>query len=179
GSFLIMRSSLLKLGNENDNNQTDIGFNALIKKLLDMIDREVDRIQAIERSNTITNAIVNTTPQQMEHVVELCFIFVQNISYEELEKIYKGIEEAEAKEEDADYKTQLWIASEIYNLIGKSALEQVIKDAKRIEDEQPKEVDESRYEENDSFAYTEENIFNKLKEFTDKAKSRNKPNSES
>jgi hypothetical protein len=40
GSMMIMRSSFIKLGNDS---QTDLGLNIVLKKLLAMVDREVDR----------------------------------------------------------------------------------------------------------------------------------------
>lgn len=132
-SFFIMRSSFLKLGN---NSEIDLGLNAVLKKLFDIVDREVDRVRAVKRSKDITDLFKNVSHANTKHVFSLCLNVMQNVSVDEAAVIQRKIDELESvigsdslTLMDLDMK-QIDIGLELYNIVGISVLKAVVKDLK-------------------------------------------------
>ncbi len=124
GSFFIMRSSFLKLGGENS--QLDLGLNVILKKLLEMIDREVDRVRAIKRSSDITRILEGVRYVDVHMQLKTyCLQVMQNITPEEITKLFSEVNKIDSQEDDDDIK-KLSIGLQIYNLVGGSVLEAAV-----------------------------------------------------
>lgn len=127
-SFFIMRSSFLTLGGEN--NQIDLGLNVIIKKLILIVDRQVDRYQASSRAKDITNILKDVSLRQLEvQVMPLCLQVMQNVSQDELNEINEEFESFAIFE--ADYPKneetkKLSAGLMLYSLVGKKVLETTI-----------------------------------------------------
>lgn len=130
-TFFVMRSSFLKLGH---NSQIDIGLSSVMKKLLDIIDREVDRVRATKRSKDITNLFREVCHADMRYVFIFCLNIMQNMSKSEAVEIQKKVEEldsvigAEDKSEQDLNGLQFAIGLELYNVVGIKVLESAVKD---------------------------------------------------
>ncbi|HIF9347003.1 TPA: hypothetical protein ACX6RX_003113 [Photobacterium damselae] len=132
-SFFIMRSSFLKLGH---NSQIDLGLNAILKKILEIIDREVDRVRAVKRSNDITKLFNNVHCDKTKHIFKLCLNVMQNVSTEEAAGIQRLVDDLESVigskdsgDSDMDLKLmQLEIGLALYNIVGISVLEAAVRD---------------------------------------------------
>ena len=129
-SFLIMRSSFLTLGGEN--NQVDLGLSVIIKKLILIVDRQVDRYQASSRAKDITEVLKYVSLWQLEiQVFPLCLQVMQNVSKEELNEIneeferFKIFETQNPTKEEEDAK-KLSAGLMLYSLVGKKVLETAI-----------------------------------------------------
>lgn len=126
GSFLVMRSSFLKLGS--DNSQLDIGLNLLLKKLLEMIDRQVDRVRAERRSEDITRILKNVSYEDVSKKLKVyCVQIMQNVAIDERDKLFTELVAIEASDEDEGIK-KLSAGLHIYNIVGKNVLEAAVKD---------------------------------------------------
>ncbi|MGR6781815.1 hypothetical protein ACU5B6_20175 [Moritella viscosa] len=127
GSMFIMRSSFLKLGHES---QTDLGLNIVIKKLLDMVDREVDRVRAIKRSKDVTTILENVSYKNTRNkVISYCLDVMQNVSPEERRRLKFDLNAIDAQDESFDRDILKFSSGLlIYNIVGKSVLESAVKD---------------------------------------------------
>ncbi|HBC3864109.1 hypothetical protein [Vibrio parahaemolyticus] len=143
-AFFIMRSSFLKLGHDSN---IDLGLNAILKKLLEIVDREVDRVRAVKRSNEITTLFASVDCSSTKHIFQLCLNIMQNVSTEEASDIQRAVEELDShigsKDSDAtamDLKLkQLEIGLALYNIVGISVLRSAVKDLESMSDSsQPK-----------------------------------------
>ncbi|EGQ7762832.1 hypothetical protein ABRZ80_05245 [Vibrio vulnificus] len=132
-SFFVMRSSFLKLGH---NSQIDLGLNAVLKKLLEIVDREVDRVRAVKRSRDITVLFEDVCHTNTKHVFSLCLNVMQNVSIEEAAEIQRKLDELESVIGTSDKSImdlnmmQLAIGLELYNIVGISVLTAAVQDLK-------------------------------------------------
>ncbi|EIO3939799.1 hypothetical protein ACEOHO_003528 [Vibrio vulnificus] len=127
GSMMIMRSSFIKLGNDS---QTDLGLNIVLKKLLAMVDREVDRVRATKRSKDVTAILKGTSYSDTRNkVITYCLDVMQNISPEERRKLKFELNAIDAQDECVDRTTRKYSAGLlIYNIVGQSVLESAVRD---------------------------------------------------
>lgn len=193
-SFLVMRSSFLRLGTES--NQADLGLNIIIKKLILIVDRQVDRYQASSRAINITTLLENVSFKQLEiQVFPLCLQVMQNVPQEEIDEINEELEKLSIFEEKDEYKkekekiSKLSAGLKIYSLVGNKVLETAIKrleledesstcDADKCEpgsdDSDSESNDEehspkNRQRERQSFMYSESQYEKYFKELIDEA----------
>ena len=130
-SFFIMRSSFLKLGH---NSQIDLGLNAVLKKLLEIVDREVDRVRAVQRSKEITNLFKHVCHTNTKYIFSLCLHVMQNVSIEEAAEIQRKIEELDSVIGTSDTSImdlnmkQLEIGLALYNIVGIGVLTAAVDD---------------------------------------------------
>ncbi|GIU50455.1 hypothetical protein TUM4438_36520 [Shewanella sairae] len=131
-SFLIMRSSFLTLGSEN--NQIDIGLSVIIKKLIFIVDRQVDRHQAAKRARNITEILKDVSLKQIKvQVIPFCVQVMQNVPKEEIDNLYKEVESLVISETSSEMKKEyedtqkLQAGLLIYTLVGYKVLETAIK----------------------------------------------------
>lgn len=130
GSFFVMRSSFLKLGSESSSSQIDLGLNIILKKLIDIIDRQVDRDQAVRRSNDITVILKDVSYDALlSRVHPFCLQLMQNVPIEESELLYKELESIKASDRSAESK-KLAIGLQLYNIVGKKLLASIVEDLK-------------------------------------------------
>lgn len=132
-TFFIMRSSFLKLGHDS---QVDLGLSSVMKKLLEIIDREVDRVRATKRSKEITNLFRGVPHKNTRHVFDFCLNIMQNMSANEAAEIQKKVEELDSvigadDKSDQDLNGfQFAIGLALYNVVGIKVLESAVKDLK-------------------------------------------------
>lgn len=144
GSFFIMRSSFLKLGNENT--QFDLGLNLVLKKLLEMIDRQVDRVRASRRSNDITRILKQVSYDDVQSKLKTyCLQVMQNVPPDETEKLFVELKKIEASD-DCEETKKLSAGLQIYNIVGKSVLEAAVTNLE-LEKKAPQENTDSNREE--------------------------------
>ncbi|HAU8297472.1 TPA: hypothetical protein I7159_08780 [Vibrio vulnificus] len=128
-SFLIMRSSFLRLG---QNNEWDLGLNAVLKKLLHIVDREVDRRRAVTRSKDIVKMFKDLKIEYTEFVFLFCLQTMQNVEPDEIKEINIDIKSLTASEEfqslEAKKTQQLRIGLRLYSIVGKDVLTAAVKD---------------------------------------------------
>lgn len=128
-SFLIMRSSFLRLG---QNNEWDLGLNAVLKKLLHIVDREVDRRRAVTRSKDIVKMFKDLRIEYTEFVFLFCLQAMQNVEPDEIKEINIDIKSLTASEEfqtvEAKKTQQLRIGLRLYSIVGKDVLEAAVQD---------------------------------------------------
>ncbi|MFV8406285.1 hypothetical protein ACNO6G_14420 [Vibrio harveyi] len=128
-SFLIMRSSFLRLG---QNNEWDLGLNAVLKKLLHIVDREVDRRRAVMRSKDIVKMFRDLKIEYTEFVFLFCLQAMQNVEPDEIKEINHDIKSLTASEEfqsvEAKKTQQLRIGLRLYSIVGKDVLAAAVKD---------------------------------------------------
>ncbi|EGR2039886.1 TPA: hypothetical protein ACGF34_003202 [Vibrio cholerae] len=128
-SFFIMRSSFLRLG---QNNEWDLGLNAVLKKLLHIVDREVDRRRAVTRSKDIVKMFKNLPIEYTEFVFLFCLQTMQNVELDEIKEINMDIKDLAGSEEfktpEAKKTQQLGIGLRIYSIVGKEVLEAAVED---------------------------------------------------
>ena len=128
GSFLIMRSSFLKLGT--DSSQIDLGLNLVLKKLVDIIDRQVDRDQASRRSKDITDLLRDVKFDDLsDRVKPLCLQVMQNVAPDELEELLTELKTIESSDDNLETR-KLSMGLELYNIVGKKVLQSVVNDLK-------------------------------------------------
>lgn len=128
GTFLMMRSSFLKLGSENNQSQIELGLNVLLKKLIDIIDRQVDRDQAQRRSRDITLMLKDVSYQSLwSRVNPFCFQVMQNVSEEEVKIIIGELLAIDASDDCQEVK-KLSIGLILYNVVGKKLFASIISD---------------------------------------------------
>ncbi|MFJ5854554.1 hypothetical protein ACIQCT_16705 [Enterobacter cancerogenus] len=150
GSFFIMRSSFLKLGSENSQSQIDLGLNLILKKMIDMIDRQVDRDQARRRSKDITEILKNVSYESLSaRIHPFCLQVMQNISEEELGAFFKEIEVINSSDTCDDTK-KMAIGLQLYNIIGSRLFASIVEDL-GVSSTPPPEQPRPRNEFNDSF----------------------------
>lgn len=126
GSFFVMRSSFLKLGS--DSSQIDLGLNIVLKKMIDIVDRQVDRDQASRRSSDITNLLKNVKYSDLlERVKPLCLQVMQNVPQEEIENLLRELKVIESSD-DHEETRKLSMGLELYNIVGKRVLYSVVRD---------------------------------------------------
>lgn len=124
GSFFVMRSSFLKLGS--DNSQLDLGLNLVLKKLLEMIDRQVDRVRANRRSEDITSILDNVSYEDFnKKVYPFCVQIMQNITLEERNHLIYELKAIEARD-DAESIKKYAAGLQVYNLVGRSVLKSAV-----------------------------------------------------
>ncbi|WP_019601222.1 hypothetical protein [Teredinibacter turnerae] len=137
GSFFVMRSSFLKLGS--DNTQVDLGLNLILKKLLQMIDRQVDRVSACRRTNDIITILNGVNYSEVNNVLTpFCLQIMQNISAEERDTLLRELKVIESND-DSDLTKKLSAGLLLYNVVGRSALEQAVNNLKQESNNLPKE----------------------------------------
>ncbi|MBM5145951.1 hypothetical protein [Vibrio parahaemolyticus] len=128
-SFLVMRSSFLRLG---QNNEWDLGLNAVLKKLLHIVDREVDRRRAVTRSKDIVKMFKDLKIEYTEFVFLFCLQAMQNVEPDEIKEINIDIKSLTASEEfqsvEAKKTQQLGIGLRLYSIVGKEVLEAAVQD---------------------------------------------------
>lgn len=128
GSFFVMRSSFLKLGSENSQSQIDLGLNLILKKLIDMIDRQVDRDQASRRSRDITNLLKNVSYNSLSiRIHPFCLRVMQNVPPEEIDAFFTELKSIETSD-DCDDTKKMAIGLQIYNIVGRKLFESVVRD---------------------------------------------------
>lgn len=128
GTFLMMRSSFLKLGSENSQSQIELGLNVLLKKLIDIIDRQVDRDQARRRSSDITVMLQNVSYQALwSRVHPFCFQVMQNVSEEEVKAVIDELLTIHASDDCQEAK-KLSVGLILYNVVGKKLFFSIISD---------------------------------------------------
>ncbi|WP_139070618.1 hypothetical protein [Aeromonas hydrophila] len=128
GTFLMMRSSFLKLGSENSQSQIELGLNVLLKKLIDIIDRQVDRDQARRRSSDITAMLKNVSYQALwSRVHPFCFQVMQNVSEEEVKAVIDELLIIHASDDCQEAK-KLSVGLLLYNVVGKKLFSSIISD---------------------------------------------------
>ena len=124
GSFFIMRSSFLKLGS--DNSQLDLGLNLVLKKLLEMIDRQVDRLRANRRSEDITTILKNVSYEDFnKQLYPFCIQVMQNITQEEREKLLYELKTIDSSE-DSESTKKLSAGLQVYNIVGRGVLKSAV-----------------------------------------------------
>ncbi|MEZ7188544.1 hypothetical protein NO991_11865 [Pseudoalteromonas sp. DY56-GL22] len=128
-SFFLMRSSFLKLG---EKSQIDLGLNAVLKKMLDIVDREVDRVRGAKRTTEISLLSKGVRVELTEHIFSLCTHAMQNVSSDEIKHIQLDIDELKAADEDTCVNKlkslQLRIFLKLYTVIGLSTLKAAVKE---------------------------------------------------
>lgn len=125
GGMFLMRSSFIKLGHDS---QIDLGLNLLLKKLLDMIDREVDRVRASKRSKDVTTILRGVTYADVkEKVVNFSLSVMQNISIDERRDFRIELNEIESRDDSLDTK-KYSIGLLIYDLVGQDVLKSAVSD---------------------------------------------------
>ena len=137
-AFFIMRSSFLKLGHDSN---IDLGLNAILKKLLEIVDREVDRVRAVKRSNEITTLFASVDCMKTKHIFKLCLNVMQNVSTEEASDIQRAVEvlDSHSGSQDSDATEmdlklmQLEIGLALYNIVGISVLRSAVHDLESID----------------------------------------------
>ncbi len=139
GSFFVMRSSFLKLGN--DNSQLDLGLNLVLKKLLEMIDRQVDRVRASRRSEDITAILDKVSYEDFnKKVYPFCIQIMQNITLEERNQLLYELKTIEASD-DSEATKKYAAGLQVYNLVGRSVLKSAV-DNLRLEELPPPDATE-------------------------------------
>lgn len=124
GSFFVMRSSFLKLGG--DNSQLDLGLNLVLKKLLEMIDRQVDRVRANRRSEDITSILEKVSYEDFnKKVYPFCIQIMQNITLEERNQLLFELKAIEARD-DSESTKKYTAGLQVYNLVGRSVLKSAV-----------------------------------------------------
>lgn len=140
GSFFVMRSSFLKLGS--DNSQLDLGLNLVLKKLLEMIDRQVDRVRANRRSEDITSILDKVSYEDFnKKVYPFCIQIMQNITLEERNQLLFELKAIEARD-DSESTKKYAAGLQVYNLVGRSVLKSAIENL-RLEEPSKQEPAES------------------------------------
>jgi hypothetical protein len=133
GSFFVMRSSFLKLGSDNSQSQVDLGLNIILKKMIDMIDRQVDRDQARRRSKDITRILKNVSFDSLSSRIHpFCMQVMQNIPEAEIESLFRELKEISASD-DCDESKKMAIGLQIYNIVGKRLFSSIIEDLELIQ----------------------------------------------
>ena len=127
GSMFVMRSSFLKLGQDS---KIDLGLNLILKKLLEMIDREVDRVRAKKRSNDVTSILKKVSYIDTKNkLIPYCLDVMQNISPEERKQLTFDLNAIEVQDEKVDAQSRKLSAGLlVYNIVGKSVLETAVND---------------------------------------------------
>jgi hypothetical protein len=126
GSFFVMRSSFLKLGS--DSSQIDLGLNIVLKKMIDIVDRQVDRDQASRRSSDITSLLKNVSYSDLlGRVKPLCLQVMQNVPQEEIDNLLRELKVIESSD-DLEETRKLSMGLELYNIVGKRVLYSVVRD---------------------------------------------------
>lgn len=134
-SFFVMRSSFLKLGHDS---QIDLGLNSVMKKLLEIVDREVDRVRAVKRSKDITTLFQDVCHTNTRYIFDLCLSVMQNVSTGEAAQIQRKLDKlesyigSESKSLMDLNGMQLEIGLELYNIVGISVLRSAVEDLKLI-----------------------------------------------
>ncbi|MEH6530758.1 MAG: hypothetical protein V7735_05350 [Photobacterium frigidiphilum] len=131
GSMFVMRSSFLKLGHDS---KIDLGLSIVLKKLLDMIDREVDRVRAAKRSKDVTGILSHVSYSDTRNkVIPYCLEVMQNVSPEERRRLKFDLNAIDAQDEKVDRITRKFsVGLIIYNIVGKTVLEAAVNDLKLI-----------------------------------------------
>jgi len=125
-SFFVMRSSFLKLGS--DSSQIDLGLNIVLKKMIDIVDRQVDRDQASRRSSDITSLLKNVSYSDLlGRVKPLCLQVMQNVPQEEIDNLLRELKVIESSD-DLEETRKLSMGLELYNIVGKRVLYSVVRD---------------------------------------------------
>ncbi|MGX9278987.1 hypothetical protein ACWXWL_14850 [Pantoea ananatis] len=133
GSFFVMRSSFLKLGSDNSQSQVDLGLNIILKKMIDMIDRQVDRDQARRRSKDITRILKDVSFDSLSSRIHpFCMQVMQNIPETEIESLFRELKEISASD-DCDESKKMAIGLQIYNIVGKRLFASIIEDLELIQ----------------------------------------------
>jgi len=133
GSFFVMRSSFLKLGSDNSQSQVDLGLNIILKKMIDMIDRQVDRDQARRRSKDITRILKDVSFDSLSSRIHpFCMQVMQNIPEAEIENLFRELKEISASD-DCDESKKMAIGLQIYNIVGKRLFSSIIEDLELIQ----------------------------------------------
>lgn len=128
GTFCIMRSSFLKLGSDNSQGQIDLGLNMILKKLIDIIDRQVDRDQAKRRSSDITSILKNVTFDSLSSRVHpFCLQVMQNVPENEIQGLYRELQ-AISTSDKCDETKKMALGLLLYNIVGRSLFLSVIND---------------------------------------------------
>ena len=137
GSFFVMRSSFLKLGSDNSQSQVDLGLNIILKKMIDMIDRQVDRDQARRRSKDITRILRDVSFDSLSSRIHpFCMQVMQNIPEAEIESLFRELKEISASD-DCDESKKMAIGLQIYNIVGKKLFASIIEDLELIKPPSP------------------------------------------
>ncbi|SAT56444.1 Uncharacterised protein [Klebsiella pneumoniae] len=137
GSFFVMRSSFLKLGSDNSQSQVDLGLNIILKKMIDMIDRQVDRDQARRRSKDITRILRAVSFDSLSSRIHpFCMQVMQNIPEAEIESLFRELKEISASD-DCDESKKMAIGLQIYNIVGKKLFASIIEDLELIKPPSP------------------------------------------
>lgn len=132
GSFFVMRSSFLKLGSDNSQSQVDLGLNIILKKMIDMIDRQVDRDQACRRSKDITRILKNVSFDSLSSRIHpFCIQVMQNIPEAEIDSLFRELKEISSSD-DCDESKKMAIGLQIYNIVGKKLFASIIDDLELI-----------------------------------------------
>ena len=128
GSFFVMRSSFLKLGSENSQSQLDLGLNIILKKMIDIIDRQVDRDQACRRSKDITEILKDVSYDNLSaRVHPFCLQLMQNVPGEESDNLYKELESIKTSDISIESK-KMAIGLQLYNIVGKKLFSSIVND---------------------------------------------------
>lgn len=128
GSFFVMRSSFLKLGSDNSQSQVDLGLNIILKKMIDMIDRQVDRDQARRRSKDITRILKNVSYDLLSSRIHpFCLQVMQNIPEVEIETLFRDLKEISSSD-DCDESKKMAIGLQIYNIVGTKLFSSIVED---------------------------------------------------
>lgn len=128
GSFFVMRSSFLKLGSDNSQSQVDLGLNIILKKMIDMIDRQVDRDQARRRSKDITRILKNVSYDLLSSRIHpFCLQVMQNIPEIEIETLFRELKEISSSD-DCDESKKMAIGLQIYNIVGTKLFSSIVED---------------------------------------------------
>lgn len=125
GSMVVFRSSVLNIKQPNGaSEELPIGPNLIVLRLLKLIDREVDRVQAIDRTNAVVKMCEDLDFNDMAIAVSKPGEFVmQNLEVDEWQGI-KNIIDIVDKYVDgtpAEVGAQI-IALNLYDILGKEAL---------------------------------------------------------
>lgn len=148
GTFVMMRSSVLKLGSENSQSQIELGLNILLKKLIDIIDRQVDRDQARRRSSDITKMLEQVSYISLwSKVKPFCFQVMQNVPEDEVKRVFTELHAIDASDEPVESK-KLSIGLLLYNVVGKKLFYSILFDLKVHEESSNHE---GEYGKSDSF----------------------------
>lgn len=129
GSMLVFRSSVLNIKhNSGSGEEMPIGPNLIVLKLLQLIDREVDRERAKDRTNSVIEMCQDLTFNDMNLVISKPSEFVmQNLEVAEWDKV-QNITKIVGKYVDGtpeEVKAQI-IALHIYDLLGEDALKNLV-----------------------------------------------------
>lgn len=119
-AFGALRSSILKIGQD-----SEIGLNPLIKKLIEMIDREVDRLRAKRRSQDITRILKCTSYAQCVEVIHYSINIMQNLTPQEHRVIEKAVHRGKISRRSERVRTySLGLCA--YDILGPTALESAV-----------------------------------------------------